>query len=254
MMTESRAKRLRIDAGERHAPPLVPSWFETTLVLAPHCDDEAFCGGLIHRLSAAGSRVHIAVAVVNDGRSRDRGREVGHGERLEELRRSAAHLGVPAERLHVGVASPGTRLDEVPLSRVVGWLDGLLADLRPSAVLFPYRSHHQDHQRVHDAAVAALRHRPSSSVRLEALWEYPYILVDPWKQESSHLGWLTVDITGGPMQAKLRALEAHRSQVDGAERGSMVSADAVRALGAARGLETGTEHAERYYILKSKLF
>jgi LmbE family N-acetylglucosaminyl deacetylase len=233
----------------RAARPIFRQWFARTLVLAPHCDDEVFCGGLIARLTDERCHVDVAVAVADDVRSRTAKRVIRGEERLEELEVSTSILGLKPDQVHVGFAGSNVRLDRLPQRRIVSWLDDLLEGQRPTAVLLPYPSHHVDHQVVHNAARSALRHDPGGTVHFAALWEYPYILTDPWDSEVQQRGRVTFDITGSPFQAKLRAMQAHRSQLAGKPKGHLISPEGIEKLAMLRGLEIGRDHGESYYLI-----
>jgi LmbE family N-acetylglucosaminyl deacetylase len=235
---------------QRTTRSILHQWFARTLVLAPHCDDEVFCGGLIVRLIEDRCHVDVAVAVADDVRSRTAGRIIRADERLGELRVSTAILGLKPDQVHVGFAAPEIRLDRLPQRTIVTWLDDLLEATRPTALLLPYPSHHVDHRVIHQAARSALRHDPGGTVRFAALWEYPYILTDPWDCDVQQRGRITFDITGRPIEAKLRAMRAHRSQLAGKPDRHLISPEGIEKLAMLRGLEIGRDYGESYYLIQ----
>jgi LmbE family N-acetylglucosaminyl deacetylase len=238
---------------KRGARSFLHSWFDRTLILAPHCDDEVFCGGLIARLTESRCKVAVAVAVADDVRSTTAGRTIRVEERIQELKVSTSILGLDETQVHVGFVGPRIRLDRLPQRRIVSWLDAILDEYRPTAVLLPYPSHHIDHQLLHDAARSALRHNPKGTVQFAALWEYPYILTDSWGGEVHQRGRVTFGITGRPIETKLRAMRAHRSQLDGKPDGHLISPEGIEKLASLRGLEIGREFGESYYVIQGAI-
>jgi LmbE family N-acetylglucosaminyl deacetylase len=234
-------------AGDSLAPAL--RWlFARTLVLEPHCDDETIgCGGLIRKLTAAGCGVYLAVAAVGSTYQPHAGRVVSAMERLQELLDATQVLGVTPERIQVKFNGMDGRLDQLPLAEVVGWLEQQLECTNPTAVLLPYPSHHQDHQVVYRAAMAALRPRTSLRLRLAAMFEYPFF--DSWNYAVYRGGKITVDISG-QIRAKIEALRAYRSQILLRDRRDPLNISGIIRWASSRGAEIGVGYAESFYPLR----
>ena len=83
---------------------IVPDFFESLLVVAPHPDDEVIAaGGLIHRMRALGRRVRVVV--VSDGRASHPSSQLFRPQALAALRRTESlaalgSLGVGRESIH----------------------------------------------------------------------------------------------------------------------------------------------------------
>ncbi len=112
----------------------------STLIVAPHPDDETFgCGGLIATRTAAGQPVHVAY--VTDGAAS----HPGHPSltpaalavvRENEARTAAAILGVPATHLHFFAAPDGRLRDLAPEQRasLVRLIRELTERIRPTEI------------------------------------------------------------------------------------------------------------------------
>ena len=142
----------------------------TTLVIAPHPDDETFgCGATIARKRAAGTDVHICV--VSDGSAFPTD-EFTPAElvemRRENLTRACAVLGVDdaeIERLDFPDGGTGDRIDEI--SRAVA---EVIKRLEPDEIFIPSSyDAHPDHQSVYRAATKAIELAGTSAV----VYAYP---------------------------------------------------------------------------------
>lgn len=218
----------------------LPPVFGRTLVLAPHCDDETLgVGGLIHRLRSGGSSVRIVVA-------------------LNAAVRYVSGLDATADRLRLEFEAAcrvlGVNDYCVEEERraetdyqLVGRIDRHIADYQPTAIVWPFPSHHQHHQRLNAACRAALRLNANTrGLRFAATYEYPHLF--PNFPDTNHL--FLVDISGSAFGAKMAALDAYQIQIGVRERWSPLSKENVEALARWRGSLAGIEHAEALHLVK----
>ncbi len=154
-----------------------PAEAVTTLVFAPHPDDETLgCGGLIADRAAAGATV--ALATLTDGSASHQG--LIDGRELAALRHAealaAAHeLGVPADRCHF-LGLPDHDLASHHDAAVAG-VAALLATYQPGEVYVPHRDDGlADHRATHDIVCAALATHPHAL----RLYAYPVWLWHTW--------------------------------------------------------------------------
>jgi LmbE family N-acetylglucosaminyl deacetylase len=149
------------DAAAQLAPLL-----SRTLVLAPHPDDEAAgCGILLQRMQSP------LVAFLTDGAPRDPyfWQRYGSREAYAELRRREAHAACrvvgAAARFCEGIADQELFRN---LEDAQSWLDGVIAELHPHALLVPaFEGGHPDHDSANLLGVLAGR-RAGIPV-----WEFP---------------------------------------------------------------------------------
>lgn len=149
------SQKLTLNAleGVSLCPPSTVYQWATTLVIAPHPDDETLCcGGAIALLRQMGYRVHVMV--LSDGISMHPGSEsMRYGAfravRKNEAQNALAHLGVSNDS--VTFLSLNDSLiparHEAGFEEVVRLCRNKLANLKPDTILTPWRrDFHRDHQ------------------------------------------------------------------------------------------------------------
>lgn len=126
----------------------------TTLVIAPHPDDELLgCGGTLLRRKAEGSET--AWILVTETRSGSIGPDPATRDR--EIESVRAGLDIPLDRL-VRLGHATTTLDTVPVAELVGGLAAAISRIAPNEVLIPHPGDaHSDHRIVAEAAIAATK-------------------------------------------------------------------------------------------------
>jgi len=201
------------------------------LVVAPHADDEVIgCGGLLARACREGKETSVVVVTVE------------HEERRAELAHAAAVLGIS----NVSVLWDVPFLDQIDDSTIVGRLDRELERYSPQLVCIPSMAgYHQEHRRVAGLAVSAMRPgggRTSGTAPM-SVWYYEA----PADVSSPTGAWsptITVELTELDLQMKLKAMEAHESQVR--EYPSERSTGALEALARLRGCQVGVPFGEAF--------
>jgi LmbE family N-acetylglucosaminyl deacetylase len=208
------------------------------LIIAPHCDDEAYgCGGLIAKRSM---ECEITMAVVGVGGIRPihSDKEISYEARLAEAEQVCEILNV--KNLICGFPNKEMLLDTLPRIEIVSWLDNLVKE-EYDEIYYPYPSHNRDHVVVYDSVISALRH-PTRSPALSFLYEYPFTNA----RLSPILGGRCyVDITHH-MDTKLRAINAYKSQLRTFPQ--LTSEEAAIRLAKFRGMESGYNFAELFYL------
>ncbi len=142
----------------------------SVLVALAHPDDEIFHGGMLAHLAERGARVTLVCAT--DGEAGRPHPSVGPVDdlgavRVEELRRSCAHLGIEEPvllRFHDSARKERQRhgdphaLANVDMLDVEAALRGIIADVKPHVVMTfePHGGYyHPDHVAIHRATTAA---------------------------------------------------------------------------------------------------
>lgn len=206
---------------ERHAlfPAFTVTTLGTTLVIAPHSDDETLgCGGLLALLAEHGCETHVVI--VTDG-SRSHPHSASYpAARLAALRESEtlaalAELGLPNTPAHFwrfadcGLPKEGMPDFEQAVERVRRFLD----ELKPGTILVPWRRDpHCDHEATWSLLRAANERCPEPPRWLEYpvwAWTRADTGVAPRPEEGE--AW-RLDIAS-VLPKKERALQQYRSQL-----------------------------------------
>lgn len=227
----------------------------TALILAPHPDDEVFgCGGIIHRLKKAGSRVYVLYLTVGEARDFSASGFSAAADRLNDLEKVAHFYGLDG----YSVAFPGNdyhlRLDAMAQHDLISAIerdnDLSLENIRPDVVFTTAGTdYNQDHRAVFNATMTALR--PASA---EFKSFQPFVLTYelPYQQWNVGEGLsesnFYVRLDESDMDAKIAALELYQSQLKSPD--SPLSIRGVQALASYRGLQCGTRVAEAFQVMR----
>lgn len=227
--------------------------FKRTVIISPHFDDETIgCGGLIAKIKRLGYEVKIIILANTDGAFQySANRIVNNDERYEESLRALSNLGCTKDDL-VQINNPefkDTMLDQCKMKELVHSLDLIIREFKPTAVLFPYGSHHQDHQAVYRASIASLRSTIATKyIQLKAMYEYPYI--NSWSSDVNVNSKLYVPLNTDDMNKKLEALKAYKSQLD-RDPLDPLSVNAIYQMAKSHGIEICREYAEVFYPMST---
>lgn len=223
---------------------------ERVLVVTPHPDDaELWCAGTVARWTAAGASVHYLVCTDGGKGSADRGvtaSQVAQTREREQLAASRA-LGV-GEVLWLG-RRDGELEDTADFRKEIV---REIRRVRPEVVLCPepYRRNlawHRDHRIAGQVTLDAVFPCARDHLHFMDLWEQEGL--EPHKT-ATVLFWGTelpdtyVDI-GESLDAKVRAVRAHRSQMDSRTETGVEEWVRRRAADAAAGQEYSYAEAFR---------
>ncbi len=186
----------------------------TSLVLAPHPDDESLgCGGMIAATSEAGTPP--VIVCVTDGAASHPGSATHPPERLrsvreDEMRAACAILGVDDERVHflrlpdAQAPASGTMFEDA-VSRIVA----LVRQFDVTTIFATWRHDpHCDHAAAAAMAADAAR---QSGARLRFYPVWGWLLPDLHNLPGPHPRGARLDVTAH-MDAKRAAIAAHASQ------------------------------------------
>jgi N-acetylglucosamine malate deacetylase 1 len=207
---------------------------EHILVVSPHADDEVLmAGGLLQQVGFA-SIIHFAVGntIHGDG-ARDK--------KLLQLNKSVAELGWSLRYAPFSDQN-GELQEKCGIRAGVSWLDSILKAIRPTVVVLPLPSQHQDHRYVYDVGLAALRLKEYNPW-LVLLGECPSNLINPYAVCSRSS--LYVEMSIDQMHKKERALAMQELQISSSK---LTDPSVVEPWARFRGMECGREYAERFEI------
>ncbi|OGL62473.1 MAG: hypothetical protein A3J27_11280 [Candidatus Tectomicrobia bacterium RIFCSPLOWO2_12_FULL_69_37] len=192
------------------------------LAIGSHPDDIEFgCGGTLARYAEAGHRVTMLVVT---------GGEQGGASTLRQEEAQAAADTLGAAELIFG----GFEDTRVPLTReFISYLEGILGKARPHMIFVHHgEDTHQDHRTVHTAVLSAGRYVPNL-----LFYEGPTTI--------EFQPMIFVDIRA-TLDKKLRALEAHASQVQKTNIPSTNIFEMARATAVFRGTQGRVAAAEAF--------
>lgn len=208
------------------------------LVIAPHADDEILgVGGYLQHESSKGSRIRIVYAAIG-GQDHRQDVEI----RLKEVASVCHVLNAEWQHLFIG---KDAELDTVPSRDIVSKIDVIVDEYRPDEVFINCTSHHQDHKKVYDCAMASMRQREGYVPKIVALYEYPCL--EPGERVEGGRWYHSIEDV---IEGKCKLLELYKSQIRKAP--SPINGEGVRSLASVRGRECGSEYAELFYIQKMK--
>lgn len=200
------------------------SSMHSTLVIAPHADDE-----VLGCASALDTSCHVYYVGIDEHHRVDR------ATRLKEVAAVSAYFGFT---FTVG-DFPVNRYYERHVDLVQA-LETVIDSLSPKRVLIPLPSYNQDHKTVYDASLTALRHHDELCFVPQVLiyeapdnFQWPVHVFQP-------TFFAQVDI-----EKKLNGYRLHASQVR-AHR----SMDLLRVMAATRGAQAKLPAAEAFAVLR----
>ncbi len=213
---------------------------KTIMVIAPHADDEVLgCGGYLLHQVKTGARVVIVLGTIG-GTNEKQNFEMRHTEAKQVNERLGAEWFFLFKDMDA-------MLDTVPSLEITAKLDNYIEQYRPDEIFINYRSRHQDHIKMYDCAMAAMRLKEGYMPKLIALYEYPFVSDG---LDIVRGGKIYHDISDN-IDEKVALFNLYASQVKAAP--SPLNEDGIKSLASIRGLECGMKYAEMFYVQKMLL-
>jgi LmbE family N-acetylglucosaminyl deacetylase len=203
---------------------------QTTLIFAPHMDDEVLgCGGI---LSYPGGQQHVHFLT-------------SLHPTVQEASRIECELVADTNGHTISYDSFTTnRLHLEPIANIIATMEATIIWQLPTTVLLPYPDYNQDHRVVFEAGVTACRpHDKNHYVKNVLLYEMPCTHHGSYAQPFRPDVLLPIDI-----EAKIELYGLYTSQVR-AHR----SFDSARALAGLRGNQCNRQFAEAYQVVRVTL-
>jgi LmbE family N-acetylglucosaminyl deacetylase len=219
------------------------------LVVAAHPDDEILgCGAAMARHAREGARVWTLI--LGEGVTSRRGLSAaGRRKALKELHATAtkANRAVGAERVILS-KFPDNRFDSVARLELAQAIEAVAAELKPELV-YTHGAYdlNVDHQETCEAAKAAFRPLPGSTVAELRLFEVPS--ATEWRFDAARAFHpdTFVDVSA-TLESKLAALRAYAAEMRPFPHPR--SPEYVRALAAVRGGQSGLKAAEAFVTVR----
>ena len=220
----------------------------TTLVFAPHADDEVLgLGGTIARLARSGEDVILAVLTGSGEGDHPLWPNTLWNEIRSECRSSSQILGI-SEIIFKDL--PAACLDAIPSWRTNQVVSDILETIKPTEVYVPfYYDLHKDHSAVAYGVHVAARPYLSSARFVRRILAYETLsetnVVPPYSSFNFQPNvFVNIEDT---IALKLDAMKAYKSQLQ--PNGFPRSLDAIRALATFRGSNIGVSAAEAFMLM-----
>jgi Uncharacterized proteins, LmbE homologs len=221
---------------------------KNVVVVAPHPDDETLgCGGTLLRHKEQGDAVHwIIVTEMLEEHGFSPERIAARDREIQEVAERYAFQSV------VRLGFPTTKLDEIPMSELVGKMSEAFQNIRPNILYVPYRGDvHTDHQYVFDAAVSCSKWFRYPYV--EKILVYETLSETDFGMDPDTNGFrpnVYVDISRF-LDQKLKIMQVYQSEIG--EFPFPRSIETIRALASIRGSAGGFAASEAFMLLKERM-
>ena len=204
------------------------------LIVSPHADDEILgCGGYMISEIAKGSQVHVVYGTVGGI-----GGALEMERRKKEIEKVSSVLGFSYSIMTYG---KDAEMDTMRDKDIISYIDAKIKEIEPDEVFVNYASRHQDHKKMYECTLAAMRLKEGYMPPFFALYEYPFIT----GVEMPNGGYMYFDITD-IIDEKVKAFEMYESQIKKSP--SPLNEDGIRAIASLRGIESGLKYAELFYV------
>ena len=218
---------------------------EKILVVAPHPDDETLgCGGTILKHVERGDSVYWLIVTSMFKKEGYSGRKVA--ERRREIGLVGKAYGF-SDVFELGF--PTTRLDALPVGRIVKSFGEVINKINPDRIYLPHRNDvHSDHRVTFDAVISAAKGFRAPYVKRLMMYEVlSETEFSPPLKEMSFMPNSYSDISGY-LGRKIDIMKLYKSELG--RRPFPRSASNIRALAAFRGATAGVKYAEAFMTLK----
>ncbi|TAM45942.1 MAG: PIG-L family deacetylase [Gammaproteobacteria bacterium] len=218
----------------------------TVLVIAPHPDDETFgCGGALLRHNAEGASVDWLIVTDISPRIGYSIRQVRQREReIQKVAKLYPFRGVYRLKL------PTTRLDTLPLAKIVQGIGDVITRVKPEILYLPFAGDaHSDHRVVFAAAAACTKWFRYPWIRRVLAYETVSETDFGMHQTPVFHPNVFVDISAH-LSKKIAIAKTYAGEVRDAP--FPRSGGAIQALATLRGVRSGFQAAEAFMLLSEQ--
>jgi N-acetylglucosamine malate deacetylase 1 len=216
---------------------------ERLLVIAPHADDEVLgCGGLISRVKDEGGKVFVLIFNVGSISNKKNSTQ----KWKQELDNAMKYLNVDKYETIFDKSEDNRYLDSKPLHQLIEIVESKssvsIDKVKPTIVAIPTCfSHHQDHIRIFEACIAALRPMREPLAKIVLSYEAP-----------EHSKWSTTGIfepnfyvnIDKYIETKITAFYKYKSQIKFGGRDK----NSIKTQAEYRGHDIGQKYCESFVI------
>lgn len=215
------------------------------LIFSPHPDDEILgCGGLMEKVKHHHGKINVSLFTFGDFDRQFKTRKHEFEKVMEFMSVDWFNCLFPDE-FHL-------KLDTISLFDIIQIIEDTIKQINPTICAIPFPSFNQDHRRVYEAAIAALRMPafPKKSGGIQVIiYEYPQVSWNPYNYHFTPN--LYIDITT-EINKKIAAFEEYISQNKSDD--YAISNAGILSLAAFRGKEISTKFAEAYMLKRGIVY
>ena len=222
---------------------------ERILIISPHPDDETFgCSGLILKAKSLGSIVSVVLVSVAtvDQYVKDGKEKITYKKRVNEFESAMQYLEVD-EFLILDHKDVHSKLDTIPRVDLINEFEAQIRAFKPSLVILPAISYHQDHEAVFNAGFTACR--PCFDT-IKSVWGYNSLGITWSLDRDKFHPNIYIDISDY-IDKKLEAISLYKSQLRPAPH--HCNAENFKVLAQTTGREVGVNYAESFVCYRSTL-
>ncbi|MEN2768688.1 PIG-L deacetylase family protein [Ornithinibacillus xuwenensis] len=215
------------------------------LVIAPHPDDETLgCGGTVLRHKQEKDEIHWLIVTgisEEDGFTKER-----ITTRDIEIDNVSNYYNFDST---TKLNFPTTRLDEIPMGKLVASIGEVVNQIKPTIIYLPYRGDiHTDHKYVFDAVISCTKWFRYESIKkilvYETLSETEFG-INPDNNNFRPNVYVNIE---NYFNKKVEIMKTYKSELG--EFPFPRSIDAMDALAKYRGVTAGVKYAEAFMLLK----
>lgn len=218
------------------------------IVVAPHPDDETLgCGGTLLRYREEKIEMHWVIVT---------SMQEAHGFSAQKIGQRDAEIATVGKKYGFSSTQkldfPTTRLDSVPLGKIIEKMAGVFHAISPTTIFLPYRGDaHTDHRVVFDAAAACTKWFRHGSV--QRVMSYETLSESDFGLNPDVGGFrpnVFVDI-GDYLSQKNEIMKIYAGEMG--EFPFPRSEQAICALAHMRGVAAGYQAAEAFMLLRERV-
>lgn len=216
------------------------------LVIAPHPDDETLgCGGTILKHRANGDAVYWLIMT---NMLVEEGYDAGTVQDRQNEIDIVAQCGYGFEE-YFKLDLPTTKLDTIPMNKMVKSVSNIIQKVKPNAVYLPHRNDiHLDHRIVFDVAINSVKTFRSPFINRVLMYEVvSETEFAPPIQGNTFAPNSFSDITYY-IDDKIKIMGIYKGEIE--DHPFPRSVENIKALAAFRGATAGVRYAESFVMLK----
>lgn len=217
-------------------------FFNKTLIIAPHLDDETIAmGGTIKKLVNNKNLVYVLFV---GGHLPPLYSEKNYKTTKKESIKAMSFLNIK-KSFYLDYAATEFHKENYPL--INKQINKIIVDIKPSTVFIPYPDRHIDHRTIFDCAM--VNTRPKGKYFPKIILSYETLSETHWNAPGIEPNFnpdffINIDRT---INQKISALKFYKSQI---KNNPSRSIDSIKSLARFRGSQNGCKYAEAFKLIR----